>query len=144
MSDLIKDQRKMTLLTVTHDRAFLDDVCNTILELDRGSLHSHAGNYASFLESKSARLALEDAAVQSAKARYRVELDWMRRQPQARETKQKVRIDAFHKLEKAVRPRPRDGALDLMDGGTTGSALNSGQRLMGNHVLKIEECFINV
>ena len=60
----------------------MEDVCNNILELDRGSIYSYDGSYAQFLESKATRLALEDAAVQSAKARYKVELEWMRRQPQ--------------------------------------------------------------
>ena len=83
LSDLIKDKPKITLLTVTHDRFFLEDVCNTVLELDRGSLYSYEGNYATFLEKKADRLAIEDAAIQAAKSKYRVELDWMRRQPQA-------------------------------------------------------------
>ena len=60
----------------------------------------------------------EDAAVQAAKAKYRVELDWMRRQPQARQTKAKSRIDAFYKLEKAVKPRPRDPSLTIAKEGT--------------------------
>jgi ATP-binding cassette subfamily F protein uup len=84
LSDLIKDRPKITLLTVTHDRAFLEDVCDTILELDRGSLYTYQGNYANFLEKKAERLANEDAEIQSAKAKYAVELDWTRRQPQAR------------------------------------------------------------
>jgi len=119
----------LTLLTVTHDRAFLGETCDTILELDRGSLYVHAGNYASYLEGKEARLALEDAAVQSAKAKYRTELDWMRRQPQARETKSKARIDAFYKLEKATKPRASDASLDIEGGG----------RRIGKNVLKLKD-----
>ena len=84
LSDLIKDRPKLTLLTVTHDRAFLEDVCDTILELDRGSLYSYQGNYANYLEKKSNRLEIEDANIQAAQSKYSVELDWMRRQPQAR------------------------------------------------------------
>ena len=113
LSDLIKDRTKITLLTVTHDRFFLEDVCNTIIELDRGSLYTYQGNYGTFLEKKADRLAIEDAAVQSAKSKYRVELEWMRRQPQARETKQKARQDAFYKLEKATKPRAVDSKLDM-------------------------------
>jgi len=84
LSDLIKDRPKLTLLTVTHDRAFLEDVCDTILELDRGSLYSYQGNYAHYLEKKADRLDIEDANIQAAKSKYSVELDWMRRQPQGR------------------------------------------------------------
>jgi len=111
----------LTVLMVTHDRAFMEEVCDRILELDRGSLYEHSGSYRSFLEAKEQRLAAEDAEVRSAKAKYRVELEWMRRQPQARETKQKARMDAFYKLEKATKPRPRDPNLNLIqqaDGGT--------------------------
>lgn len=84
LSDLILEQRKLTVLVVTHDRAFLDEVCNRIIELDDGSLYTYEGNYADYLEGKEARLALQDAAVSAARAKYRVELDWMRRQPQVR------------------------------------------------------------
>lgn len=129
LSDLIKDRTKITLLTVTHDRFFLEDVCNTIIELDRGSLYTYQGNYGTFLEKKADRLAIEDAAVQSAKSKYRVELEWMRRQPQARETKQKARQDAFYKLEKATKPRAVDSKLDMEKGG---------QRRLGNNILKLK------
>jgi ATP-binding cassette subfamily F protein uup len=84
LSDLLKDRPKITVLTVTHDRAFLEDVCDTILELDRGSLYSYQGNYANFLEMKDARLANEDANIQAAKTKFKGELEWMRRQPQGR------------------------------------------------------------
>lgn len=131
LSDLIKDRPKITLLTVTHDRAFLEDVCDTILELDRGSLYTYQGNYANFLEKKAERLANEDAAIQAAQSKYAVELDWMRRQPQARATKQKARIDAFYKLEKATKPRVVDPNLDLGGEG-------AGQRRLGNNVLKLK------
>jgi ABC transport system ATP-binding/permease protein len=112
---------KLTILMVTHDRAFLEEVCDCILELDRGSLYEHQGSYSSYLQAKEERLTLEDAAMQAAKAKYRMELDWMRRQPQARESKSKARIDAFYKLEKATKPRPRDPNLNLVEtsGGTS-------------------------
>jgi len=131
MSNLIKDHPKTTLLTVTHDRAFLEDVCNTILELDRGSLYSYPGNYANFLEKKAERLALEDAAIQAAKSKYKVELEWMRRQPQGRQTKQKARQNAFYVLEKATKPRVVDPNLNL--GGDDGD-----QRRLGTNVLKLK------
>mmetsp|Transcript_6173 Transcript_6173/g.6917 ORF Transcript_6173/g.6917 Transcript_6173/m.6917 type:complete len:736 (+) Transcript_6173:207-2414(+) len=129
LSDLIKDRQKITLLTVTHDRFFLEDVCDSIVELDRGSLYSYQGNYGTYLEKKAERLSIEDAAIQSAKSKYKVELDWMRRQPQARATKQKARQDAFYKLEKATKPRALDPNLDMG---------KDGQRRLGNNILKLK------
>jgi len=93
----------------------MEQVCDQIIELDRGSLYEHPGTYSSYLEGKEERLAVEDAAIASAKSKYRVELEWMRRQPQARQSKSKSRIDAFYKLEKSTKPRPRDPNLDLVD-----------------------------
>ena len=130
LSDLILDNRKLTILVVTHDRAFLETVCRTILELDRGSLYSYEGNYAAFLEQKEARLALEDAAMQNLKANYKTELEWMRRQPQARQTKSKSRIDAFYKLQQATTPRQLDPNLNLGD-------LQGGKRRLGGTILKL-------
>jgi ATP-binding cassette subfamily F protein uup len=136
LSELLNEQPKLTLLTITHDRAFLEEVCQNILELDRGKLYTYTGKYSNFLEQKADRLALEDAAVQSAKAKYRVELEWMRRQPQARETKQKARIDAFAKLEKSTKPRPIDPNLTLDTGNNKKG--DGGQRRLGNNVLKLK------
>ena len=130
LSDLIKDRPKLTLLTVTHDRAFLEEVCNNILELDRGSLFSYDGNYGNFLEKKAERLSVEDANIQSAKSKYKVELEWMRRQPQARESKSKARQDAFYTLEKSTKPRPVDPSLNLEN--------DDGQRRLGNNILKVK------
>ena len=127
LTDLVKEKRKMTLLTVTHDRAFLEEVCNSILELDRGSFYIHDGTYSSFLQGKAERLANEDQAFREAKKKYKNELEWMRRQPQARETKQKARIDAFYKLEKSTKPRVQDPTLEL----------NDGQRRLGGNILKV-------
>jgi len=117
LADLLTDKNsnpKLTILMVTHDRAFLEQVCNQIVELDRGSLYEHPGSYSAYLEGKEERLAAEDAAIANAKSKYKVELEWMRRQPQARESKGKARIDAFYKLEKSTKPRPRDPNLDLV------------------------------
>eukprot|EP01082_Thalassiosira_pseudonana_P001780 g671.t1 g671 contig10:503412-506258(-) len=127
LGDLVQEKRKMTLLTVTHDRAFLAEVCNSILELDRGTFYSHPGSYQTYLEGKEERLANEDQAIRDAKTKYRRELEWMRRQPQARETKQKARIDAFYKLEKSTKPRVTDPSLELTDG----------QRRLGGNILKL-------
>jgi ABC transport system ATP-binding/permease protein len=75
--------------------------------------YEYRGKYSDFLQAKEDRLELEDAAVQTAKAKYRLELEWMRRQPQARQTKSKARIDAFYKLQKATKPRTPDTILLL-------------------------------
>jgi ATP-binding cassette subfamily F protein uup len=113
VADLLNQNPNLTLLMVTHDRAFLDEVCNSILEIDDGKMYSYEGSYSTFLEEKDARLQREAAAQQAARNKYKMELDWMRRQPQARETKQKARIDAFYKLEKAIEPRPMDPSLTM-------------------------------
>ena len=75
--------------------------------------YEYSGTYMDFLQAKDDRLALEDAAVQTAKAKYKLELEWMRRQPQARQTKSKSRIDAFYKLQKSTKPRTQDIMLSL-------------------------------
>lgn len=129
LSDLLVADKKLTLLMVTHDRTFLDEVCDRILELDSGKLYEYSGKYADYLEAKAERLALESAAVQAARAKYRVELEWMKRQPQARQTKAKARIDAFFKLEKATKPRPRDPSLSSID--------FDGQRRIGGKILSL-------
>jgi ATP-binding cassette subfamily F protein uup len=130
LADLLT-QKQLTILMVTHDRAFLEEVCNRILELDRGQLYEHVGSYSSYLQAKDERLANEDQAVLAAKAKYRVELDWMRRQPQARQTKAKARIDAFYKLETSTKPRLVDPNLNLMD------ASGDSQRRMGTKIVSV-------
>lgn len=89
----------ITLLMVTHDRYFLDSVCNQILEIEDKQIYSYKGNYAYYLEKRDERMATQDAEVDRARNLYRKELEWMRRQPQARGTKSKSRIDAFYDLE---------------------------------------------
>ena len=99
-------RKKTTLFMVTHDRYFLERVCNEILELENGQLYSYKGNYAYYLEKKEARLELEATELHKSKLLYKKELDWMRRQPKARTTKSKSRIDDFHNIkEKAHRRR---------------------------------------
>ena len=88
-----------TILMVTHDRYFLDNVCNEILEIDRGKIIPYAGNYAYYLERKAEREASDEASFQKNSNLLRKELEWMRRQPKARGTKSKSRIDAFYDLE---------------------------------------------
>lgn len=96
-----------TLMMVTHDRYFLDNVCNEIMEIDRGSIYFYKGNYSYYLEKKSEREEMDKASYEKNKNLWRKELEWMRRQPKARTTKSKSRIDAFDKLDaktKELRP----------------------------------------
>ncbi len=90
---------KTSLLMVTHDRYFLNNVCNEIIELEGGVLYRYKGNYEYFLEKRGERHASAASEAEKAKNLYRKELDWMRRQPQARATKAKARIDAFYDLK---------------------------------------------
>lgn len=94
-----------TLLLVTHDRYFLDNVCNTIVELDRGKMFNYNGNYAYFLEKKAEREAADDATFQKNKNLLKKELEWMRRMPAARTTKSQARIDSFYDLEDKTKQR---------------------------------------
>lgn len=103
----------VTLMMVTHDRYFLDKVCNQILELHQGKLYRHQGNYAFFLEKKAEREAVFDREVEKAGSMLKQELEWMRRTPQARTTKAKARIDAFYDLEEKAGARVVNPALNL-------------------------------
>jgi ABC transport system ATP-binding/permease protein len=99
----------ITLLVVTHDRYFLDKVCNRILELENTNIYKYGGNYAYFLEKKAERDESEAATLDKNRNLLRKELDWMRRQPKARSTKAQYRIDAFHDLkEKASMSKNTD------------------------------------
>jgi len=98
LEKLLTDGTK-TILMVTHDRYFLDNVCNEILEIDKGKIFPYNGNYGYYLEKKAERESVDDAAFQKNSNLLRKELEWMRRQPQARGTKSKARIDAFYDLE---------------------------------------------
>ncbi len=102
-----------TLLLVSHDRYFLDRVCNRIAELDGGQLYTYSGNYAYFLEKKEERLLAEASEMDKARNTFRKELEWMRRQPKARGTKAKYREDAFGELQDKVSQKRNDGSLDL-------------------------------
>lgn len=95
----------VTLLMVTHDRYFLDRVCNSIVEIDFGKIYSYRGNYSYYLEKRQERLDAKDAEIARAQNLMRTELDWMRRMPQARATKAKYRVDAFYELEKRAKQR---------------------------------------
>ena len=103
----------MTLFMVTHDRYFLERVCNEILELDNGQLYSYKGNYAYYLEQKDARMLQQDTETDKAKQLYKKELDWMRRQPKARTTKSKSRIDDFYQIKERAHQRRKDHVIQL-------------------------------
>ncbi|HEX8018952.1 ABC-F family ATP-binding cassette domain-containing protein [Mucilaginibacter sp.] len=92
-----------TILMVTHDRYFLDNVCNEILEIDRGKIQPYNGSYGYYLEKKAEREAADEASFQKNSNLLRKELEWMRRQPQARGTKSKARIDAYYDLEEKTK-----------------------------------------
>lgn len=102
-----------TIFMVTHDRFFLDKVCNTILELDDRTIYTYRGNYAYYLEKRQERMDNLRAEIQHSKNLYRRELDWMRRQPQARGHKAKYREDAFYELEKVAKQRIEDRLVRL-------------------------------
>ena len=102
-----------TIFMVTHDRFFLDKVCNTILELDDKTIYTYRGNYAYYLEKRQERMDNLRAEIQHSKNLYRSELDWMRRQPQARGHKAKYREDAFYELEKVAKQRIEDRQVRL-------------------------------
>ncbi len=108
---LIKTQ--MTLLMVTHDRYFLERVCNTIIELNDKQLYRYEGNYSYYLQKKEERLQIEQATIEKAKNLYSKELDWMRRMPKARGTKSKSRIDRFYDIEKQAKKRIDDRKVEV-------------------------------
>ena len=104
---------QMTLFMVTHDRYFLERVCNEIIELDHGKLYTYKGNYSYYLEQKEARIASEDVETGKAKQQYKKELEWMRRQPKARTTKSKSRIDDFFDIKSKAHQRRKDHQVQL-------------------------------
>ena len=106
-------KENITLFMVTHDRYFLERVCNEIIELDQKKLYSYKGNYSYFLEKKEQRLAQEQASVDKAKNLYTKELDWMRRQPKARTTKSKSRIDDFYIIKEQAHKRRQEHIVQL-------------------------------
>ncbi len=106
-------KEKVTLFMVTHDRYFLERVCNEIIELDQGKLYKYTGNYSYYLEKKEARLAIEKVTLAKAKSLYKKELDWMRRQPRARTTKSKARIEDFYETKEIAHQKRNDHVIQL-------------------------------
>ena len=103
----------ISLLMVTHDRYFLDEVCNEIIEIDNKQIFSYKGNYSYYLDKRTERMETMQATIDHANNLLRKELDWMRRQPQARATKAKYRIDAFYELEKKAKQKQDDKNVSL-------------------------------
>ncbi|MCK9155897.1 MAG: ABC-F family ATP-binding cassette domain-containing protein [Paludibacteraceae bacterium] len=112
LEDFLK-KSKMALLMVTHDRYFLDRVCSDILEIDQQQLFSYKGNYSYYLEKRQERIDIQNAELTKANNLFRKELDWMRRQPQARAGKAQYRIDSFYDLEKKVKAKRDKGDVSL-------------------------------
>ena len=106
-------KEKITLFMVTHDRYFLERVCNEIIELDEGKIYKYKGNYSYYLQNKEERLALEATNLGKAKSLFKKELDWMRRQPKARTTKSKSRSDDFYKIKEKAHQRRQDHQVQL-------------------------------
>jgi ABC transport system ATP-binding/permease protein len=107
------NQQNITLLVVSHDRYFLDNVCNEIWEMDRSELFTYKGDYENYLEKKSARIESDLASIDKAKNLYRKELEWMRKQPKARTTKSKSRQDAFYVVESKAKQNLDEQRLTL-------------------------------
>jgi len=99
---------KTTLLLVSHDRWFIDTVCNRIIEIEDNKAYSHPGSYEEFLENKAHRVSVAKVELGKSKNLYKKELEWMRRQPKARTTKSKSREDSFHDIEKKVKGKRDD------------------------------------
>ncbi|MBC8046128.1 MAG: ABC-F family ATP-binding cassette domain-containing protein [Fimbriimonadaceae bacterium] len=105
--------KNMTLLIVTHDRYFLDRICNQIIELDKGTLFPYNGNYSLYVEKKAHREMTEASELEKTKNTYRRELEWVRRMPKARTTKSKSRVDAFNVIEEKVKGKQTEDKLKL-------------------------------
>jgi ATP-binding cassette subfamily F protein uup len=107
------NQQKVTLLMVTHDRYFLEDVCDVIWELDEEKLYTYEGDYQSYLEKKAARIENTIANIDKARNQFRKELEWMRKQPKARTTKSKSRQDNFYEIEAKAKQKVVDNQVEL-------------------------------
>ncbi|MCF4102108.1 ABC-F family ATP-binding cassette domain-containing protein [Gillisia sp. M10.2A] len=106
-------KENFTIFMVTHDRYFLENVCNEIVELEDGQLYTYKGNYSYYLDKKDARIEVEQTNTDKAKQLFKKELDWMRRQPKARTTKSKSRIDDFHEIKDRASKRRKDHQVQL-------------------------------
>ncbi len=122
-------RQNITLLMVTHDRYFLENICSDILEMDKGELYRYKGNYAHFLEKKQEREHAQNQEVTKAKNLMRKELDWIRRQPKARGTKAKYRVDAFQEIKKSAETNLKKDNV----------ALSVQMSRLGNKILEVDK-----
>ena len=106
-------KENITIFMITHDRYFLERVCNEIIELDQGEIYNYKGNYSYYLDKKEARIEREAVELNKTKQLFKKELDWMRRQPKARTTKSKSRIDDFFEIKKKAHQRRKDHVVQL-------------------------------
>ncbi|NNT72211.1 ABC-F family ATP-binding cassette domain-containing protein [Flavobacterium sp. IMCC34852] len=106
-------KENITLFMVTHDRFFLERVCNEIIELDNGKLYQYKGNYSYYLQKKEERIAMENSTIDKAQNLFVKELAWMRRQPKARTTKSKSRQDDFYKIKEVAESRRKENVVEL-------------------------------
>ena len=106
-------KENITLFMVTHDRFFLERVCNEIIELDNGKLYTYKGNYSYYLQKKEERIAMENSTIDKAQNLFVKELAWMRRQPKARTTKSKSRQDDFYKIKEVAESRRKENVVEL-------------------------------
>ncbi|MEO8515980.1 MAG: ABC-F family ATP-binding cassette domain-containing protein [Flavobacterium sp.] len=106
-------KENITLFMVTHDRFFLERVCNEIIELDNGKLYQYKGNYSYYLEKKEERINSENSSVDKAQNLFKKELEWMRRQPKARTTKSKSRQDDFYVIKEKAESRRKENVVEL-------------------------------
>ena len=106
-------KENFTIFMVTHDRYFLERVCNEIVELEDGNLYTYKGNYSYYLDKKEARIAVEETNTDKAKQLFKKELEWMRRQPKARTTKSKSRIEDFHEIKDRASKRRNNDQVQL-------------------------------
>lgn len=123
--------RRMSLLMVTHDRYFLDRVCNEIIEIDNRQVYSYKGNYSYYLEKRQERIDAADATVSRMKNLYRRELEWIRRTPSARSGKAKYRIDAFQEIKEKAHTRRDEGTVQL----------DVQQTYIGKKIFEVEHLF---
>ena len=106
-------KENITLFMVTHDRFFLERVCNEIIELDNGKIYQYKGNYSYYLEKKEERIASENSSIDKAQNLFVKELEWMRRQPKARTTKSKSRQDDFYVIKEKAQSRRKENVVEL-------------------------------
>ena len=118
----------MTVLCITHDRSFLNEVCDRIIELDEGQIYGYDGDYSDFLEGKDARLKNDEAVMSATKKKLSRELAWMRKQPSGRQSKSKARQQAFHKLAEMAAPKKKDLKLTL----------TNDDRRLGTNIMSME------